>query len=252
MTMAAAVRWEGQSAAALASRLGVPAVVLLDEVPSTFDVAHERAGAGAPAGTLVVADRQTAGRGRAGRRWTSEAGAGLWLTIIERPADAANLGALPLRLGMAAARALDPFAEAAVQLKWPNDLQVAGRKLAGILVEARWRDGALDWVAVGVGVNVRAPAGVPDATGLPRAPSRLEPLAAVVPALRAAAALEGPLTPAELAEYAARDAARGRRCVEPVRGTVQGIAAGGELVIDTGGATALARAGSLRFEEDDA
>lgn len=252
MSAAAAVRWEGATANALASRLGVPAVVLLDEVPSTLDVAHERAAAGAPSGTLVLADRQTAGRGRGGRRWTSEAGAGLWLTLVERPADATHLGALPLRLGMAAARALDPFAEAPVQLKWPNDLQVAGRKLAGILVEARWRAGQPDWIAVGMGVNVRAPAGVPDAAGLAQARSRLEPLAALVPALHAAASTEGPLSRAELAEYASRDAARGRRCVEPLQGTVQGITAEGELVIDTGGATALARAGSLRFAEDDA
>jgi BirA family biotin operon repressor/biotin-[acetyl-CoA-carboxylase] ligase len=252
VSVAAEVRWEGETASALASRLGLPEVVLLDEVSSTLDVAHERAAEGAVAGTLVLADRQTAGRGRAGRRWTSEPGAGIWLTLVERPASAAHLGALPLRLGMAAARALDPFAAAPVQLKWPNDLQVAGRKLAGILLEARWRDGQPDWIAVGMGVNVRAPADVPDATGLARAPSRLEPLAALVPALRTAASVEGPLTTAELAEYASRDAARGRRCVEPLRGTVQGVAPGGELMIDTGGATALARAGSLRFVEDDA
>jgi BirA family biotin operon repressor/biotin-[acetyl-CoA-carboxylase] ligase len=246
------VRWDGESAQSLRARLGVPEVVLLESTPSTLDVAHERASGGAPAGTLVLADRQTAGRGRAGRRWTSEPGAGIWLTLVERPGAGDALGALPLRLGMHAARVLDRFAEAPVRLKWPNDLQVGGRKLAGILVEARWRDGAVDWIAVGLGVNVRAPADVPHAAGLARAASRLEPLAALVPALHAAASTEGPLSGAELAEYASRDAARGRRCVEPLQGTVQGITAEGELVIDTGGATALARAGSLRFAEDDA
>ena len=246
------VRWEREDARALAARLGVPRVVLHDSVSSTLDVAHEAAAAGAPAGTLVLADRQTAGRGRAGRRWSSGPGAGIWLTLVERPRDGAALGALPLRLGMAAAAALDPFAGAPVQLKWPNDLQVSGRKLAGILVEARWRDGAPDWIAVGMGINVRAPEGVADAVGLARAVSRLEPLAAVVPALRAAAAREGPLAPDELAAYARRDAARGRRCVEPLEGRVEGIAPGGELIVDTGAATALARAGSLRFAEEDA
>ena len=140
---------------------------------------------------------------------------------------------------------------APVRLKWPNDLQVDDRKLAGILVEARWRDGALDWLAVGMGVNVRVPDRVPDAAGLPHAMSRVEPLAALVPALREAARRTGPLSEGELAEYATRDVAAGRRCVEPMVGTVQGIAPGGELLVSTGSEVALARAGSLRFAGED-
>ena len=248
---ASEARWEGESASSLARRLGVPELVLLDSTPSTLDVAHARAAEGAAAGTLVLADRQTAGRGRAGRRWASDPGAGIWLTLVERPRDTAMLGALPLRLGMHAARALDAFTSSPVRLKWPNDLQVDGGKLAGILVEARWRDGALDWLAIGMGVNVRVPSDVPGAVGLARAGDRIEPLAALVPALREAARCTGALTPAELAEYATRDAAAGRRCVAPLEGTVQGIAPGGELLVLTGSEVALARAGSLRFVEEE-
>ena len=251
MSSGEAVRWDGETAASLAALLRVPEVVLLESTPSTLDVAHERAGAGAAAGTLVLADRQTAGRGRAGRRWTSEPGAGIWLTLVERPHDASALGPLPLRLGMQAARALEPFAESRVRLKWPNDLQVHGRKLAGILVEARWRDGTLDWLAVGMGVNVRAPRGVPGAAGLVRARRRLDALVPLVPALREAVGRAGPLSSDELAEYATRDVAAGRRCVEPLEGTVRGIAPGGELLVSTGSEVALARAGSLRFAGED-
>src|SRR4051812_42306663 len=108
-----------------------------DEVGSTLDVAHELAANGAEAGTLIVANAQTAGRGRMGRTWRSEPGAGLWITLIERPGDASALEVLSLRVGLALAPALDAFTDATVQLKWPNDLYLRGRKLGGILIEAR-------------------------------------------------------------------------------------------------------------------
>src|SRR5690606_31208987 len=77
-------RYDGVPAAALAARLGVPRCVALDVTGSALDVAHALGEAGAPAGTLVLADRQTAGRGRLGRRWESPAGTGIWLTLLER------------------------------------------------------------------------------------------------------------------------------------------------------------------------
>ena len=123
-----------------------------------MDVAHALAAEGAPAGTVVLADHQSAGRGRGGRAWLSEAGAGIWLTLIERPQDVrADRGAGCSASGCDAALALDRYAGGLVGLKWPNDLYLGGRKLAGVLIEARWQDGAPTWVAIGIGINVRVP-----------------------------------------------------------------------------------------------
>src|SRR5665213_555071 len=78
-------RYDGMSAEQIRHRLGVPRVAVHSSLASTMDVAHALAAEGTPAGTLVLADHQTAGRGRGGRSWQSEAGAGIWLTLIERP-----------------------------------------------------------------------------------------------------------------------------------------------------------------------
>jgi BirA family biotin operon repressor/biotin-[acetyl-CoA-carboxylase] ligase len=223
-----------------------------DEVTSTLDVAHDLARQGEEAGTLVVARSQVAGRGRMGRSWRSEPGAGLWLTLIERPSDPAALDVLSLRVGLALAPVLDAFTDAPVRLKWPNDLYVDDRKLAGILIEARWREGHPEWVAIGVGINLRPPASEPRAIGLRAGVSRDDVLALVGPALRAAAACTGPLSAAELDLFAARDLAAGRRCLEPVAGTVLGIDASGALLVDVAspnGAITVVRAGSLVLEE---
>lgn len=193
-----------------------------------MDLAHAAAAGGAPAGSVFVADVQTAGRGRSGRRWYSEPGAGVWATVVERPTDPAAIPVLSLRVGLALADALDRFAPAPIALKWPNDLVVGGRKLAGILVEARWREGAPEWVAVGVGVNRLPPADFPEAVGLGPDVSRVDVLGAVVGAVRDAAARRGVLDAGELARYAARDAVRGRRVARPAAGRAAGIAATGE------------------------
>src|SRR5580700_11076548 len=183
------------SSAVLAVRLGVPLVVVYDEVDSTMDDAHRLAQDGAVAGTVVVASRQRAGRGRLGRPWASRTGSGVWVTVIERPRDPTILDILSVRLGLRVAEALDRFAAAPVRVKWPNDLYLAsGGKVGGILCEARWHGSDLAWVAIGLGVNLALPVGVSDAAALDGA-RRLDVLAAVVPALRAGAAVEGGLTP---------------------------------------------------------
>ena len=234
----------------LARLLDLPAVIALDRTGSTLDVAHAAAAEGAPAGTLVLAEEQSAGRGRGGRRWSSPRGAGLWLTLIERPNDPRAIEVLSLRLGLRAARALDRFAGGSVGLKWPNDLHLGRGKLAGILVEARWREGRPDWVAIGFGLNVHAPDDVPRAAGLLPGTSRLEVLAELVPALRAAAAARGTLTDAEVSTYASRDIARGRACVQPAPGTVRGITPAGELVVAGATGEQPHRGGSLVLQED--
>ena len=135
-----------------------------------------------------------------------------------------------------------------VQIKWPNDLYAGSRKLAGVLVEARWRDRKPDWVAIGIGVNIVPPPGLETAAGLPPATRRSALALALVPALRAAAALRGPLTAAELAEFGRRDFSRGRRCVKPGAGIAAGITADGALIITNERGVEHHRAGSLEFD----
>ena len=243
------VAYDGHTAAELAVLLGVPTVELFDQVGSTLDVAHARASAGAPSGTLVLADEQTAGRGRQGRTWVSDPGAGVWLTLVERPSDAIAVGVLSLRLGLAAAAALDALSTERIKLKWPNDLYVGSSKLAGILVEARWREGVLDWVAIGFGINVRLPSGVP-AAALGAGTQRTDVLTRLVPALRHAAAATGPLRDDELDAYAGRDYARGRRCREPVVGVVTGLNPAGALVVESENGVQIVRSGSLVLMEE--
>ena len=151
------MRYDGLSEAELARLLGAPLLRLHDSVGSTLDLAHELGGAGAPHGSLVLAEEQSAGRGRQGRRWQSPRG-GVWLALLLRPREAPLGGALAVRAGLAARAALAAAVpEAATALKWPNDLIVADRKVGGVLCEASWNGARLGWIAVGVGINVRGP-----------------------------------------------------------------------------------------------
>ena len=224
--------YDDVAAGVLAERLGVPRLELFARVGSTQDVAHTVAAAGAPHGTVVLADTQDGGRGRAGRAWDSPAGAGLWLTLVARPRDAGSVEVLALRVGIALAAALDALAPAPVRVKWPNDLLVGAGKLAGILVEVRWQGARPEWAAVGVGVNVRR-APRPDAAALREDVSRLVALEAVVPALLAASNGPAVLTAQERAVLDGRDAVRGRRVAAPVAGTTVGIGDSGALLVQS-------------------
>ena len=228
--------------------LHVHEVVHLPSVTSTMDEAHARASRGAPAGTLIVADEQTSGRGRGGNVWESEAGVGVWCTLIERPTDAAAVDVLSIRLGLALARSLETFAPGPICLKWPNDLYVGLGKLAGILVEARWREGALDWVAIGVGVNLVAPRQNRGAASLNAGTTRSEVLLHMIPALRIAAQCFGILTAQEQYDWTQRDLATNRAVTAPVAGVVRGLERNGALrVEDASGVVHELRAGSLVF-----
>lgn len=239
---------DGYTGLELAAELGLPRVELLAETPSTQDVAHRLAADGARSGTLVVADQQTRGRGRNGARWHSAPGAGLWLTLIERPNDSSGVEVLSIRVGIRAARSLDRFAAEPIRLKWPNDLYVAGGKLAGILVEARWREERLEWLAIGIGLNIAPPADLPGAAGLDPGTRRSDVLAEMIPGIRLAASATGELSPRELVEFDTRDMARGHRCVQPAHGTVRGITASGELLVALADTVARFRSGSLVLE----
>jgi BirA family transcriptional regulator, biotin operon repressor / biotin---[acetyl-CoA-carboxylase] ligase len=241
--------WIDMPAEELRLRLEAPRLAVFDVLPSTMDVAHSLAAEGAGHGTIVLAEVQTSGRGRLGRHWVSGRGDGIWLSMILRPPGVEGLGVLSLRSAIGLARALEPLADGRVGLKWPNDLYVGGRKLAGVLSEARWRGAMVEWVVVGVGVNLRRPSGTPAAA----LRSDVEPVAALTAVVRAlgdAAARWGDLTVSEMAEWAARDVAAGRRCVAPEKGTVVGVSAEGELIVDVAGERRLHRGGSLVLEED--
>ena len=171
------------------------------------------------------------------------------MTLIERPDDSSGLGVLSLRIGLAIAETLDRFAAEPIRLKWPNDLFVDRGKLAGILAEARWREGSVEYVAIGLGVNVRRPVTIEGAAGLEPGTSRIEVLAELIPALRAACRRSGALVTEEMEEFAARDLARGRVCRQPAMGRVAGITPTGELLVAMADSVAQFRSGSLVLEE---
>lgn len=129
-----------------------------DSLASTMDEAHRLAEAGAPHGTAVAARIQTAGRGRRGRTWEAPAG-GLWMSVVCRPAAAGDMNSLSVRAGEALAATLmrEVPGLRGLTVKPPNDLLVGGRKLAGLLCEARWEGPRPLWVVIGAGLNVSNP-----------------------------------------------------------------------------------------------
>lgn len=126
-----------------------------DEIESTNIEAKKLAAAGAPEGTVVVAERQSAGRGRLGRRWTSPAGKGLLFSVVLRPpVDMADVHLLTIAAATAACDAIESLADVSLRIKWPNDLLIDDRKVGGILLEVAGAQDAIDWVVVGIGLNV--------------------------------------------------------------------------------------------------
>jgi BirA family biotin operon repressor/biotin-[acetyl-CoA-carboxylase] ligase len=144
-------------------------------IGSTNDIAARLAGGGAPEGTTVAAEAQTAGRGRLGRTWFSPPGAGLYVSIVIRPDAGARKGptgtaaagpglpaVLTLVSGVALAEAIRETTGLQAEIKWPNDLVFERRKLAGILAEASAQGSELDYVILGFGVNIRPVTYPPD------------------------------------------------------------------------------------------
>jgi BirA family biotin operon repressor/biotin-[acetyl-CoA-carboxylase] ligase len=124
---------------------------------STNDNALLAARAGAPHGSLFVADEQTAGRGRRGNAWLAAPGESLLFSVLLRPTlELSQASALTLAVGLALRDAVSPLLAETAQIKWPNDLYVNGKKLAGILLESQLQGDRLQAVVVGVGLNVSA------------------------------------------------------------------------------------------------
>lgn len=132
-----------------AGTLGGP-FVHLDVIASTNDHARRLALSGAPHGTVVAAERQTAGRGRQGRAWHAPASRSLTLSALVRLAPAA-LEPLPLAVAVAVCEACEAVAPVRCRIKWPNDVWIERRKIAGVLIEARPQE---SWVVIGIGLNV--------------------------------------------------------------------------------------------------
>ena len=201
---------------------------------STNERARALAAEGAPHGTLVTADAQTAGRGRQGREWVAPAGAALLMSLVLRePRET-----LPLAAAVAVCEALPVEAE----IKWPNDIWLHGAKVAGILVEARPQEG---WAVLGIGVNVHEAPPIEHSTSLGGAIGVEELLERLL--LTLDAWLNRPL-PEVLAAWRSRDALFG----QPVRwengsGQGAGIDEAGALLVDTDSGRVALDAGEVHL-----
>jgi BirA family biotin operon repressor/biotin-[acetyl-CoA-carboxylase] ligase len=221
--------------------LGAPHLHLR-ETGSTNDRARELATAGAPHGTLVTTDHQVAGRGRQGRTWASPPRRALLMSLVLREVT-------PL-LTIAAGVAVADAVGAGAAIKWPNDVLLDGRKVAGILAEARPREG---WAVLGIGINVALrpgdfPPELRDRAGtLGRSPEDVPAVLAVV-----LAALErrlGAPAPRGLDAWRSRDALAGRVVTwDGGRGTADGVDEDGRLRVRLdGGGTAMLDAGEVHL-----
>ena len=148
------------------SSLNLKKIRYFDSIGSTNDEALAWAAQGAPDLSLILADEQTSGRGRAGRKWVSPRGTSLALSLILRP-TAHEADSPSLFTGLAALALVDALKQhrLSAQIKWPNDILINRKKCAGILVESVWTGDALDAVVLGIGVNVLA-GSVPPTDGL--------------------------------------------------------------------------------------
>ena len=239
-------------AAALARRWGIPQCGVFRTLPSALDAIHDLGAQGAPGGTVVLAEEQTAGRGRDGRTWRSPAG-GVWLGMLLR-APVPVAGVLSLRIGLVLADVVEAVVPGRrPALKWPNDVLVNDRKVAGILCESRWQGDALQWLGVGIGINVAnaVPAELAlqaiSLSELRPGVRRIDVLDVLVPALVRLTAHGAQLTEFECAAFARRDWLRGRHLRAPLAGRAAGIRPDGALLVDTGAGATMVRDGHVEL-----
>jgi BirA family biotin operon repressor/biotin-[acetyl-CoA-carboxylase] ligase len=213
---------------------------------STNDDARALAAKGAPHGAVVIADAQTAGRGRRGRAWSSPPGENLYASFVLRPkVRIADAPGLALVAGLSIAEAVEAFAGgASVRVKWPNDVRAGGLKLAGVLVEGSLRGAELAWVVLGVGINVRgvaAPEGLDAIATTLRALRRGEDLARADVLAAVCARLEARLDAYERDGFASLHGALSARCetlgarvtTELASGVAESLADDGALLVRT-------------------
>jgi BirA family biotin operon repressor/biotin-[acetyl-CoA-carboxylase] ligase len=127
----------------------------LEQTDSTQTVARELAENGAREGTVVIAEQQSSGRGRMGRKWHSPPGKGIWMSIVLKPRIPIQLAPqLTLLAAVALSRSIKRIAGVNVGIKWPNDLLIGGKKVCGILMESNAEDERLQYVIAGIGISV--------------------------------------------------------------------------------------------------
>lgn len=236
------------------------------EASSTQDVARRLALDSAPEGTVVIAETQSAGRGRLGRQWHSPPGVNLYLTVILRPSlRLTQMPRLSLVAGVAAAEALETVAPGLVQLKWPNDVWLGGRKAGGIIAEAVSDSrGEVSCVLLGIGFNLNLGAGEIPRELKDRATSVLIATGRACDRTVVAAALFSRLDKryresesrgfeAIRLLFEAYSALTGRRIVVSdgqarLSGVVKGIDAAGALLLETGGGIRRIVGGDVTLE----
>jgi BirA family biotin operon repressor/biotin-[acetyl-CoA-carboxylase] ligase len=200
---------------------------------STNDVARELAAGGAPGGLVVTADEQTEGRGRQGRSWLAPSGGALLCSYVLRPLGRAH-ALLPLAVPLAVCEVAEELGADDCRVKWPNDVWLGERKLAGILIEARPQAG---WAVIGVGLNVAVdPEALP--TELRDRVASIDGQATVAAALDSLDRRLADWADAEpgrvLQEFGRRDALHGREVTwDEGEGTADGVDERGNLVVLT-------------------
>ena len=216
-------------------------VEILPEIDSTNTELMRRARGGQIEPILLVAERQTAGRGRLGRGWQSDTDAGLaTLTFsLGLPLQPADWSGLSLAVGLAVVQSLHP----ALKLKWPNDVWLDDRKLAGILIETT-SVGEVRYAVIGIGVNLlpraadglrTAPAALVELSPEAHGPSTLERI--VLPLVRAVLEFETQGFAGSRTAFHARDLLYGRQvvCTDGTAGMARGVDATGALLVHTAG-----------------
>lgn len=252
-------------AIAAAGCVVLPRIEVLASTPSTNEALLARARAGQSVHAVaLLAEQQSAGRGRRGRAWVSPPGGNLYLSLGWRT-TAATLDGLSLVAGLAVARAIEDVAGVSVQLKWPNDIQSGGRKLGGILIELHFDADGTASVVTGIGLNLALPAEAAAGIGQPwtdlaslcaRMPARNTLVAAVLAQLLARILQferEG-FAPFH-AEWNARDALRGHAVTvsgtgEPLRGAATGVDAQGALQVLCDGVLRTVSAGDVTLRTE--
>ncbi|MCC6905524.1 MAG: biotin--[acetyl-CoA-carboxylase] ligase [Anaerolineae bacterium] len=235
-----------------------------EQIDSTNTYLRGLAERGAPEGTLAIADEQTAGRGRMGRRWDAAAGTSLLFSLIFRPTlPPEQASRLVMACGLGIAGACDSRLPEPVQVKWPNDLLITGRKFTGILPESGITAGRLGWVVVGMGVNVNlqidpaspyAPISISLLMATGRVYDRAELLADILE--RIAAWYRQVERPALLDAWRARCSTLGQRVrLREATGEIEGIAedidpGGGLWLREDGGTHRLLSAGEVTVIKD--
>jgi BirA family biotin operon repressor/biotin-[acetyl-CoA-carboxylase] ligase len=249
-------QWEGKAVSEWQQLWRVPDLRILAITGSTNDDLRALAEAGSPELTVVIAEEQTAGRGRRGRQWHGAFEKSLHLSALLRPRDISCLTAAPIRVGMAAAQALQSRTGVPTRVKWPNDLDVQQRKLGGILCESVL--GSSPFIVVGIGVNVYQthddfpPDVAARATSIRLEGGTLDRAAvagAIVDSLRSAAPrIASPFSSAELTALRGYDVLRGHRIeVDGVpAGVAQGISESGALLVQRDGKLEEVLSGTVR------